>query len=127
MDRLAITGLIVALLAILGGFAIEGGAISSLFHLSAFLIVFGGTMGAVMLQTPNKDFINGIKSFSLVWQPQQLDYMTYKNKLCYWADVARQKGFLALESDANGEQDPFVKKGLKHGKKILDLYLNYQP
>ena len=58
MDRLAIVGILVAFISVIGGYAYEGGAILTLFHLSAFIIVIGGSFGAVMLQTPKKDFLN---------------------------------------------------------------------
>ena len=51
MDKLSISGLIIAILAIYLGFMIDGGSVASLLELPAFIIVFGGTIGAVMLQS----------------------------------------------------------------------------
>lgn len=112
MDKLAIAGLFIAISAIFGGYAVEGGGVSALFQLPAFIIVFGGTFGAVMLQTPKSDFIHGITLFPLIWKSPKYDFNLYKLKLCKWADVARQKGFLALEEQVHIESDPFVKKSL---------------
>ena len=52
MDFLSILGVIVAFTAILGGNYLEGGHINSLFNGPAALIVIGGTVAAIMLQTP---------------------------------------------------------------------------
>ncbi len=49
MDLLSIIGITLGLVAILGGNLLEGGQIGSLLQLTAFVIVFGGTLGAVLL------------------------------------------------------------------------------
>ena len=54
MDRLSFIGLALAIIAILGGQYIEGGSLSGLMDAPAALIVFGGTIGAVMLQSSAK-------------------------------------------------------------------------
>ena len=112
MDKLAITGLFVAIAAILGGFALDGGGISMLFDLSAFIIVIGGSFGAVMLQTPKHDFHSGISLFPNIWRSKQYDLENYRNKIILWAEISRQKGFLPLESHMAQEGDPYVKKAL---------------
>lgn len=112
MDKLAITGILVAFLAIIGGYAYEGGAILTLFHLSAFIIVIGGSFGAVMLQTPKKDFLNGLRMLPQVWQSDKYQFTVYLHKIQYWSETSRQRGFLALEQDIEQEPDPFVQKAL---------------
>ena len=61
MDKLAIFGAILALLAIGFGYTLEGGVLTNLFDLSAFVIVFGGTLGAVMLQATKFQFVTALK------------------------------------------------------------------
>lgn len=112
MDKLAVTGLLVAVVAIIGGYAFEGGAISTLFHFSAFVIVIGGSFGAVMLQTPKQDFINGMRMLPQVWQSDRYQITVYLHKIQYWAETARQRGFLALEQEIEQEPEPFVQKAL---------------
>ena len=56
MDILTILGLLVALIGILGGNAIEGGHLSSLMQATAFLIVIIGSLGATLVATPTSDF-----------------------------------------------------------------------
>lgn len=112
MDKLAVSGLFVALIAIVGGYAFEGGTISTLFHLSAFVIVIGGSFGAVMLQTPKQDFVNGMKMLPQVWRDDRYQMTLYLHKIQYWAETARQRGFLALEQEVEREPEPFVRKAL---------------
>ena len=49
MDKLTLAGIFIALVAIVGGFSQEGGDVLTLLHWPAFLIVFGGTLGAVLI------------------------------------------------------------------------------
>ena len=62
MDILTIIGIIVGLVAIIGGNILEGGHTDSLMIFTAFFIVFGGTLGAVMVQTPMPIFLRSMKN-----------------------------------------------------------------
>ena len=59
MDILSLVGLAMAFIAIIGGNFLEGGHISALANGPAALIVFGGTLGAALLQTPICHFKRG--------------------------------------------------------------------
>ena len=52
MDIASIGGIALALLGILAGMMVEGGSITQITQPTAAMIVFGGTIGAVMLQFP---------------------------------------------------------------------------
>ena len=52
MDKSSITGVLLAVLGIVAGLLMEGGNLSQILQPTAALIVFGGTMGAVLLQFP---------------------------------------------------------------------------
>lgn len=52
MDITAIIGLVAGLAALIGGYLWEGGSLSGLLQLNAALIVFGGTIAAVMISFP---------------------------------------------------------------------------
>lgn len=112
MDKLAIGGFFLAILAVAGGFVIEGGSLATLLHFPAFLIVFGGTLGAVMLQTPLNQFILGIKMLPWVIRPNAVPLQQTAERIVQWGTAARGNGFLALENDALAEQDAFLHRGL---------------
>ncbi len=112
MDKLALSGFSLALLAIVGGFMLEGGALSTLLHLPAFIIVFGGTLGAVMLQTPFSQFRLGLSMLPWVFRPKGLPVQSTMSRIVDWGNAARANGFLSLESAALQESDPFLHRGL---------------
>ncbi len=113
MDKLSLLGLIVAVAGIVGGQLLEGGSVSVLLQVAAFLIVFGGTLGAVMLQHPLKVFVTGIKMARWVFITPQLDAQKLAYQITAWGSVARKDGILILEAQLKGIDDPFVAKGLQ--------------
>ena len=113
MDILSFAGIVLAFVAILGGNALEGGHLSSLVQPTAFLIVAGGTVAAVMVQTPLSTFIKAMKITGWVFVPPKLDFKTAVDKIVEWGNVARREGLLGLETMAETETDPFIKKGLQ--------------
>ena len=56
-----VAGLRLGRAAIIGGQVLEGGHLDSLLQPTAFFIVVGGTLGAVMLQSPLSVFRQGMK------------------------------------------------------------------
>jgi chemotaxis protein MotA len=113
MDRLSLIGLLVAFGGILGGQLLEGGSADILFQGAAFLIVCGGTLGAVMLQSSFKVFTTGIKMASWVFVAPKLSPQKLVYQITSWSSMARKDGILALESQVAVNRDPFVKKGLQ--------------
>ncbi|WP_445427740.1 flagellar motor protein [Alishewanella sp. HL-SH05] len=112
MDKLAFIGFILAVVAVAGGFVLEGGTLSTLMHLPAFIIVFGGTLGAVMLQTPFQQFRLGLSMLPWAFLPRALPVQQTMNRIVEWGNSARANGFLSLESAALEESDPFLHRGL---------------
>lgn len=112
MDKLSIAGLIIAFLAIYLGFSIEGGAISTLFEFPAFIIVFGGTVGAVMLQSSSVQFVHAVNLLKWIFVPPKYDFEEGIEKITDWATKARESGYLVLENIALDENDRFTNKGL---------------
>ena len=113
MDILSFAGIIMAFVAILGGNALEGGHLDSLVQPTAFLIVAGGTIAAVMVQTPLPTFMKSLKMAAWVFLPPKLDFKASIERIVEWGNVARREGLLGLEEMSEAETDPFVKKGLQ--------------
>lgn len=113
MDKLSLFGVIVAVTGIVGGQLLEGGSVSVLLQLAAFLIVLGGTIGAVMLQHPTKVFVTGIKMGKWAFVTPKLDIQKLAYQITAWGSVARKDGILALETQVRRIDDPFVSKGLQ--------------
>ncbi len=113
MDMLSMVGILLALVAILGGNVLEGGHMSSLVQLTAFVIVAGGTLGAVMVQTPMATFVRSMKIAVWVFVPVKLQPQEAAEKIVNWSNIARREGLLGLEAIAEEEPDPFARKGLQ--------------
>jgi len=113
MDILSLLGLVVGLGAILGGNFLEGGHLDSLIQITAFVIVMGGTTGAVMLQTQMPVFTRALKMMIWVVFPPKVGTKMAIDKIVEWSNIARKEGLLGLESIADNEADLFISKGLK--------------
>lgn len=114
MDKLSLAGLIVAILAIYIGFTLDGGSFSALIELPAFIIVFGGTLGAVMLQSSSIQFFHALSLLKWVFFPPKYDISEGIDEILSWAEKSRESGYLALENHAIDAKDEFVSKGLNY-------------
>ena len=113
MDILSIIGILLAFIAIVGGNLLEGGHTGQLFQLTAFLIVVGGTLGAVMLQTSLPTFWRALAMTRWIFVTPQVDIEATIDKLVLWSQLSRREGLLALEDASDEEQDLFSRKGLQ--------------
>lgn len=113
MDILSIAGLVLGIIAIVGGNALEGGHISSLSNGPAALIVLGGTFGAAMLQTRITIFIHSFKVVRWIIFPPYIPMQENIVKVIDWSMTARKEGLLGLEVVADEETDAFARKGLQ--------------
>jgi chemotaxis protein MotA len=113
MDILTLIGLVLGFGAILGGQYLEGGNASALVNPPALLIVLGGTMGAIMLQSPLNTFVRGLGMLRWVFRPPVLAADEAIEKIIQWSNIARKEGLLGLESISETEDDAFARKGLQ--------------
>lgn len=113
MDKLTLLGLLVGLLGIMTGQILEGSDLSILFQGTAFLIVFGGTLGAVMVQSSLKVFTTAMQMVRLVFVEPKSDGVELVSQITEWGVIARKAGVLALELRIPEISDPFLRKGLQ--------------
>ncbi len=112
MDLTSIGGILFGVGMILLGQRIEGGHVGSILVLSAGMIVIGGTIGAVMLAFPTKDFVRGMKMLGQVFTEKKSDLPGLAKQIVDLASIARRDGVLALEAKLGEVQDPFLKRAL---------------
>ncbi|MBD9399859.1 MULTISPECIES: flagellar motor protein [unclassified Pseudomonas] len=113
MDVLSLIGVILAFVAILGGNFLEGGHASALLNGPAALIVIGGTLGAALLQTPVAVFKRAVSILRWIFVPPKIDLAGGIDRVVNWSMTARKEGLLGLEAVADGEPDPYARKGLQ--------------
>lgn len=113
MDILTLAGLTLALLAIIGGQILEGGHISSLLNGPAFIIVLGGSIGAILLQAPMSLFKRALGRVKWAFLPPRSQPAEIVEKIVNWSNIARKEGLLRLEDYVQQEPDPFTAKALQ--------------
>jgi chemotaxis protein MotA len=112
MDKASIGGVFVALAGILAGLLIEGGSLAQVLQPTAALIVFGGTLGAVLLQFPLTTVVAAFRSLAQVFAAPRKHNAQLIAMLVSFANKARRHGVVSLDSDLKGIQDPFLRQTL---------------
>ena len=114
MDVGILGGLVIGLMAIAGSVLLDGGDLRAFFNLSAFLIIFGGTVGATMVTTSLKDtlrlprLVKRAMLPGVTLQPEEVIAT-----LVDFAQTARKEGVLALQDRVSTRGvEPFLVKGL---------------
>lgn len=113
MDINSLVGLILGLTAIIGGQILEGGKFASLLQITAFIIVIGGTLGATLLQSTPKVFLQALKMLRWVFLPPAHRPQLIIDQIVEWSSIARKGGLLTLENQLEHTHDPFMRKGLQ--------------
>lgn len=113
IDLLALAGAAIGLLAILGGSLLEGLSVGGLINLPAAVIVLGGTLGAVVLQTPAPALRLAWERLRWVVAPPAADLAREADRVADWARQVRRGGLVGLEEIASRETDPFVRAGMQ--------------
>ncbi len=112
MDKLTFAGLFIGFAAIYLGFSLDGGHVSTLLKLPAFIIVIGGTLGAVMLQSSTVQFFHALSLLKWVIYPPKHNIDEGIEEVLFWSEKSRESGYLSLETYALDTEDSFVRKGL---------------
>lgn len=113
MDILSLIGFVMAFFTLIVGSILKGAGVHALLSPAAFVIVFIGTFSAILLQTPFSTFRHALRIVAWVFVPPRLNAPELIEKIIEWSNSARKQGLLALEATAEGESDPFVRKGLQ--------------
>jgi len=112
MNFFALLGFAIGVFAVLAGQFLEGGQLSTLFNIPALLIVIGGTVGAVMVQTPWPAFLRALRMLKWLLIPPAMPIEEGMRKIVLWSNTARKEGLLGLEQIVDREEDAFARKGL---------------
>lgn len=113
MNLLSMAGILLAIIAIFGANYLEGGGLEELLNLPALLIVLGGTLAAVLIQSSRQELSRAITLLGAVLTKSEPNYRDGINNVVSWCVLARRKGLLALEDQIAGQSDSFVRNGLQ--------------
>ena len=112
MDKSSIGGVILAVVGIVAGLLMEGGNLGQIIQPTAALIVFGGTMGAVMLQFPLSTVLKAFGGLVHIFAAPTKQDSQLILQLVAFANKARRNGVVSLDADLQTLQDPFLKQSL---------------
>ena len=111
-------GIILAFAALILGYSIEGGSIFSLFLVSPIIIVFGGTVFAVVASFSLKDILNALKSVASSFSKKSVaNPSKIIETMSVLSEQCRKNGLLSLESQMKdsglqGDEFLFLKEGI---------------
>ncbi|MGP8173207.1 MAG: flagellar motor protein [Terracidiphilus sp.] len=112
MDKASIGGVFLAVAGIIAGLLLEGGNLGQILQPTAALIVFGGTLGAVLLQFPITTVAAAFRSLAHVFSAPRKHNDQLIRLLVSFANKARRNGVVSLDADLQTIQDPFLKQSL---------------
>jgi chemotaxis protein MotA len=112
MDKASIGGVFLAITGIVAGLMVEGGSVGQILQPTAAMIVFGGTLGAVLLQFPLTTVVAAFRSLGDVFAAPRKQDAQLIDLLVGFANKARRSGVVSLDSDLEEIQDPFLKQTL---------------
>lgn len=112
MDILSIIGVLLGVFAVFGGAMLEGIHLSAILIPTAALIVFGGTFGAICLQSSAEEMRAAKSLMGCVFKKDSHDTRSLVSEILELSKVARRDGMLALEGKLSEIENPFLVKAL---------------
>lgn len=113
MDLSSLIGVFFGIVCILIGQAMEGGNIGQLLQITAAFIVFGGTIGAVMLSFSVVELKNAFLLLKDVFMGEKVDFDEVIAEIIKFATKARREGVISLEKEARNASDSLLVLGLE--------------
>lgn len=112
MDIASLLGIVLGLAMTVFGILSNKAELLGYIDVPSVIITIGGSITGVLGSFKLSDFINGFKSFALVFKEDAMDPGEIIGNVINLANVARKEGLLALEEASNDIDDPFLKKGI---------------
>ena len=112
MDKATWTGVLVAVGGIVLGLLLEGGNLGQILQPTAAMIVFGGTLGAILIQFPLNAVVGALQRLAQVFFEQVTTPQRWIQQLVGFANKARREGMISLDSEMEAVEEPFLKRSL---------------
>ncbi len=112
MNKSTLGGIGLAVVGIAGGLFLDGGKVAQLLQPTAALIVFGGTLGAVMVQFPFSVVKQAVGQLKAVFIGRKDPAAQLIEDLTRYSVRARRNGLMSLDPELELIQDPFLRKAM---------------
>jgi chemotaxis protein MotA len=112
VNKSALSGIAVAIAGIAVGLYLDGGKIGQMLQPTAALIVFGGTLGAVIVQFPFSIVIQAAKQLKVSFTSVADPGPQLIEDLMHYAVRARRNGLASLEKELPLIGNPFLRKAM---------------
>jgi len=133
VDKATLGGLVLAIGGILLGLMLEGGNLGQVIQPTAALIVFGGTMGAILIQYPLPVALSAFRRLAQVFLEPTQNAQSTIELLVKYAKQARREGIISLDKELATIHEPFLRRALmlavdgtepQELRKIMELELD---
>jgi chemotaxis protein MotA len=113
-DRATLAGLTIAFLGLLAGMRLEGIQLYEVTQISAALIVFCGTLGAVLMSAPSLQCKKALRLLpSMFWHGSTETAANTCDLVLKYARAARSRSLVSLEKEVESITIPFFRKGMR--------------
>ncbi len=112
MDKATLGGLVLAIGGILLGLMLEGGNLGQVLQPTAAMIVFGGTLGAVLIQYPLPVALSAFRRLAQVFVEPAQNAQSTIELLVKYANQARREGIISLDKELATIREPFLRRAL---------------
>lgn len=112
LDLMTVVGLVVALAGLSAGLILEGGEFKDVQQFTAALIVFGGTLGAVLVSTPPANVWAAVRRVRSVVVAREPAFAEALDRIVQCSVRARRTGIVSLEGEINPLDNEFLRKGI---------------
>lgn len=135
IDKGTIGGLAFAIAGLGTGLMLEGVKLPQVLQPTAALIVFGGTLGAVMVQFPIRIVMQALRQLMEVLLHADPEPDNLVQNLLRFAYKARKEGIVSLDAELDKIRDPFLRESLMLAidgvkpvdlRKMMEIQLDYQ-
>ncbi|WP_056991004.1 flagellar motor stator protein MotA [Liquorilactobacillus mali] len=113
MDFFLLIGIILGFIAITVGMVLKGASIAVLLNPEAMIVIFVGIIAAVINSYPSSELKKVPKMLLILIKTKKFDNQKLISEIVDLSNIARRDGLLALESQREGLDDPFLERGLE--------------